>query len=108
VLPPPIDFVPVFLVAFIEFAVATVVFVVFRVRKVTLLLNLVLVLAIAFLAVPLFADLDASGRQVVVPSGNYLVSALIALLVFAVSFQASKMIRAAIYSRKTKRVAEVK
>jgi fucose 4-O-acetylase-like acetyltransferase len=106
VLSPPIDFAPVFMVAVIEFAVATAVFVVFRVRKVTLLLNLVLVLAIALLAVPLFADLNASGRQVVVPSGNYLVSALIALLVLAVSFQASKMIRAAINTRKTKKVVE--
>jgi uncharacterized membrane protein YciS (DUF1049 family) len=100
VLPTPIDFVPVFLVAVIEFAVATIFFVVFCIRKVTLILNLVLVLAIAFLAVPLFANLSASGRQFVVSSGSYLVSALIALLVFAVSFQASKIVRAAIYSRK--------
>jgi hypothetical protein len=94
---PIIDFTAIFWGAVIEFIVDTVIFLIFRVRSVTLKINFVLSFVIPYVSIILFINSKPPIEQAIPVLGDYLVTGIVSLFVFVFSAGISYIIGSIIY-----------
>jgi hypothetical protein len=94
---PALDLSSIFWSAVADFVLSTMIFLIFRIRKVTLIFNVVISFVIPYLSIMFFINSKPPVEQAVPVIGNYIVSSLVNLLVFTLSLGISYIIGSIAY-----------
>lgn len=82
---PTIDLSAIFWGAVVDFIIDTVIFLIFRIRRVTLAINITLSFIVPYLAIWLYINSKPPLEQEILAVADYFVSAIVGLFVFVLS-----------------------
>lgn len=94
---PTVNLTLIVLSAVIDFAIDTTIFLLFKIKRVTLAVNFFLTFIIPYLSIIMFINSRPSIDQAVPVMGNYIASTLVNLVVFMFSYAISYIIGSVAY-----------
>jgi phage shock protein PspC (stress-responsive transcriptional regulator) len=103
---PTIDLTAIFWGAVIEFIVDTAIFLKFRIKNTTLIINFFLSFIIPYLIIWAFINSKPPVEQAIPVLGNYLVTSIVNLLIFVLSAGISYIIGSIVYQASGGRTEE--